>query len=67
MMKKIRWNEEKNESLKKEWGASFEVVSEKIVNGDIVDDIYHPNNAKYEDQRIFVIDIENYIFSTLCW
>jgi len=62
MKKLINWNEEKNIILKNERNIGFEIVAEKIRNGEIIDDIFHPNSDKYSNQRIFVIDIENYIY-----
>ena len=62
MKKKLTWNEDKNAILKNERGIDFELISSKIVNGDIIDDIYHPNSEKYKNQRIFVIEIEDYIY-----
>lgn len=62
MLKAIVWNEEKNEVLINERNVSFEIIAEKIRNGEIIDDIYHPNSLKYSNQRIFVIEIEQYIF-----
>ena len=62
MKKLINWNEEKNIILKNERNIGFEIVAEKIRDGEIIDDIFHPNSDKYSNQRIFVIDIENYIY-----
>lgn len=60
--KKILWNEDKNEILKVERFISFEEIAQKLYNGEIIDDIYHPNSEKYAKQRIFVIEVNNYIY-----
>lgn len=62
MSKVLNWNQEKNLILKNERNITFETVAEKIIKGDIIDDIYHPNKDKYLNQRIFVIDIDDYIY-----
>ena len=62
MQKKLSWNEDKNNILKKERNIGFEIVAEKIIIGDIIDDIFHPNSENYANQRIFIIEIEEYIY-----
>ena len=62
-MKYFDWNDEKNEVLKKDRGVSFEQVELAIALGDLVDRIKHPNPAKYLNQKVFLVKIENYIYS----
>jgi hypothetical protein len=62
MQKKINWNEDKNHILKQTRNISFEFVAEKLIEGDILDDIFHPNKSKYLNQRIFVIEIDEYVY-----
>jgi len=62
-MKYYDWNDEKNELLKKFRGVSFEQVVLAIVSGDLIDRIKHPNPDKYPNQKIFLVKIENYIYS----
>ncbi len=62
MQKRLNWNEEKNLILKKDRNIGFEIIAEKIINGEIIDDIFHPNDQKYSNQRVFVIEIEEYIY-----
>jgi len=62
-MKYFDWNDEKNEVLKKTRGVSFEQVELAIALGDLIDRIKHPNSAKYPSQKIFLVQIENYIYS----
>lgn len=59
---KFVWNEEKNELLKQTRGISFEEISCYIKNGYVIKDIKHPNKDKYPNQRIYLININDYIF-----
>ena len=56
------WNEEKNEFLKKIRNISFEEVLIYLKNKDIVDDLEHHNKEKYPNQRIYLININDYIY-----
>jgi len=56
------WNSEKNEELIKERGISFERVIYHIEKNEILDVIKHPNTSKYPNQRMFIIDIDNYAY-----
>ncbi|MBL4942423.1 MAG: BrnT family toxin [Colwellia sp.] len=60
-MKEFDWNPIKNRQLIEERGISFEGVVFYLQNGFLVDDVAHPNKEKYPNQRIFVIDIDEYI------
>jgi hypothetical protein len=62
-MKYYDWNDDKNELLKKLRGVSFERVVLAIVSGDLVDRVKHPNAEKYPSQRVFLVKIEDYIYS----
>jgi len=62
-MKYFDWNDEKNEMLKKVRGISFEQVELAIASGDLVDRMKHPNPAKYPNQKVFLVKIEDYINS----
>jgi len=55
---------EKNELLKKERNISFEDVILSLENGDLLDDISHPNKEKYHNQDIFIIfiRIKDYVY-----
>jgi len=58
----FRWNLEKNLQLQQERGISFEIVSQIILEGRLLDTIDHPNQEKYLNQRMFIIEINNYIY-----
>ena len=62
-MKYYDWNDEKNEQLKSARGVSFEQVVLAIESGNLVDRIKHPNPARYPNQRVFLVKIEDYIYS----
>ncbi|MBI5416507.1 toxin [Candidatus Poribacteria bacterium] len=62
-MKYYDWNDEKNKILKKLRGVSFEQVELAIESGDLIDRVKHPNPEKYPDQKIFLVKIEDYIYS----
>lgn len=53
---------EKNLQLIKERGISFEDVIAAINDGWLLDIIEHPNQYKYSNQRIYVININNYVY-----
>ena len=62
-MKYYDWNDDKNELLKTLRGVSFEQVVLAIVSGDLIDRVKHPNPEKYPNQRVFLVKIEDYIYS----
>ncbi len=60
-MKPINWNSIKNQQLITERGISFEDIVFYIQQGQLLDDIQHPNSKKYPEQRIFVINVDGYV------
>jgi uncharacterized DUF497 family protein len=56
------WNDDKNEILEQTRGVSFEDVVFHIQNGDVLDIIKYPNEARYPNQRIMVLNIEGYVY-----
>ncbi len=62
--KAIRYSFEKNEFLKEERGISFEDIILSIEEGNLLDDLEHPNKDKYPNQNIFIIlvKIKDYIY-----
>jgi uncharacterized DUF497 family protein len=62
-MKHFDWNDVKNEVLKKTRGVSFEQVELAIALGDLIGRIRHPNSVKYPNQKIFLVQIDNYTYS----
>ncbi len=61
-MKHFTWDSAKNEMLKAERGVSFEEVVSHIERGGFLDILEHPNPDRYGGQRIFVVDIRNYVY-----
>ncbi len=61
-MKKISWSSEKNEKLIAERGISFDDVVYHLEQGNVLDDIDHPNQEKYPNQSILVLEINNYAY-----
>ena len=61
IMKPINWNSTKNQQLIAERGVSFEDIVFYLQQGQLLDDIEHPNSNKYPAQRIFVIDVDGYV------
>jgi hypothetical protein len=61
-MKYINWDIDKNLLLKESRGIGFEDVILHIANGDVLDEYRHPNQQKYENQRILVIRINDYAY-----
>jgi uncharacterized DUF497 family protein len=61
-MKYFFWNEEKNEILKEERQVSFEDVVFYIEQGFLLDVLENPNQEKYKGQKIFVVQIEDYVY-----
>lgn len=60
-MKPINWNSTKNQQLIVERGISFEDIVFYIQQGQLLDDMVHPNCKKYPEQRIFVINVDGYV------
>ena len=61
-MKTFAWNNEKNALLKAERQVTFDVVVLCIEMGFLLDVLDHPNQEKYKGQRIFVVQIDDYIY-----
>ncbi len=57
----IKWNETKNNELKKARGVSFEEVECEILNQRIIDIIEHPNKTMYPNQKMIIIKLKGYI------
>jgi len=61
-VKYIDWDELKNIKLKSEREVGFEDVLTAIDEGNLLDDIPHPNQKQYKGQRILIVQINDYIF-----
>ena len=61
-MRIFRWNAEKNEILAKERGITFEEIIQRIESGAKVIETDHPNKDKYPNQKIMIVDIDDYAY-----
>ena len=57
------WNKEKNLFLKESRGISFEQIVIYIEQDSLIDIIEHPNGDRYKNQKILIINIDNYIYT----
>ena len=61
-MRLFLWSEEKNDLLKEERQISFEDIVFYISQGFLLDVLEHPNQEKYQGQKIFVVEIDEYAY-----
>jgi hypothetical protein len=61
-MKVFRWNNEKNQWLKKERVVGFEQIVVLMEREEVLETIEHPNQDKYPGQRIAIIKINDYAY-----
>jgi uncharacterized DUF497 family protein len=65
-MKIFKWNPEKNEILLRERGITFEEIVQRIELGTKVIETDHPNQKKYPNQRILIVDVDGYAYLVPC-
>lgn len=53
---------DKNNLLKERRNISFEEVVQAIEDGRVLDIIPHPDQIRYANQKIYVVEIRNYAF-----
>jgi uncharacterized DUF497 family protein len=58
----LRWSPEKNDALTDDRGVSFEGVVVAIESGGLLDILAHPNQARYPQQRVLVVTMDNYVY-----
>ncbi len=58
-----QWDNKKNLILKQKRGVTFEQVIMHIENGDVLDIIAHPNKAKYPNQQVLVVEMNEYVYA----
>jgi hypothetical protein len=61
-MTHFSWNVDKNKMLISTRGLSFEKIVLYIENGYLLDVIKHPNSEKYENQQLFIVEIDDYAY-----
>lgn len=59
----FNWDNKKNEQLKRERGVSFEQIVFLIENDFVLDILEHPNKKMYRNQRVYIINIDNYAYA----
>ena len=65
-MKIFKWNMEKNETLFRERGITFEEIVQRIESGAKVIETDHPNKKKYPNQKILIVDVDGYAYLVPC-
>ena len=61
-MKYFTWDADKNEKLRAGRGISFGEIVFHVDHGDVLDILEHPNQEKYEGQRVLVVKVEDYVY-----
>jgi hypothetical protein len=61
-MKPFRWNHAKNAALKLERSVSFEEIVLAIEAEGLLDNLPHPNAAKYPNQSVLVVALDDYVY-----
>lgn len=51
-----------SEKIKKDRGVSFEEIVFYISNDFVLDIVPHPDIRKYPNQRMFIINVDNYAY-----
>lgn len=61
-LKPFRWNVDKNSQLQQERQINFETIVSAITGGKLLDTIEHPNQERYPNQRIYIVEIDRYVY-----
>ena len=61
-MKTFSWNNEKNALLKAQRQVSFEEIVLYIEMDCLLDVLEHPNQEKYKGQKVFVVQVDDYVY-----
>ena len=61
-MKPINWNSEKNKHLIESRDISFEDIVFCLQSGGLLDDGPHPDKDKYPNQRLFIVQLDDYAY-----
>jgi len=60
---KFDFSKEKDIVLKEKRGVGFENVIQAIGIGNLLGNKKHPNQKRYPGQRVFIVKIEEYVYS----
>lgn len=58
----FNWDPEKNVLLKRTRGISFEEIVVAIEDVDVLDVLSHPNQERYGNQQIYLVEYLDYVF-----
>ncbi|HEV7235739.1 MAG TPA: DUF4258 domain-containing protein [Ktedonobacteraceae bacterium] len=61
-MKYIDWSEIKNTHLKTQRGIGFEDIQAAMEEGKVLADIDHPLESKYPNQKVFIVEFDEYAY-----
>lgn len=61
-MKHFSWNNDKNEQLKNERNISVEEIVFHFQQDRILAIIEHPNQERYANQKMFILNINDYAY-----
>ncbi len=61
-MKYYDWSESQNTLLKRIRKISFEDIVAAIKNDKLLNLVEHPNSKKYPNQKMFIVEIEDYVY-----
>jgi len=61
-MRYFDWSTDKNERLREQRDITFEEIVFHILHDGLLDILEHPNKEQYPGQRIFVVDVEGYVY-----
>lgn len=61
-MKYFDWDEQKNTKLLAEREVCFEDVQMAVEEGKVLDNISHNNKVRYPNQKMFVVQINDYAY-----
>ena len=48
--------------LKEQRNISFDEIVMAIANNQLLDTVKHPNKEKYLNQKIFIVEVKNYVY-----
>ncbi len=62
LVKYLDWDDKKNKQLREQRGVSFEEVVVAISEGGVLGIVEHPSPKTYPNQRVFIINIDDYAY-----
>ncbi len=60
------WGNEKNVLLKKTRGISFEQITSAVKEGRLITVIDNPNKRRYSNQKVLLVEIDDYVYLVPC-